>query len=319
MTKKRAEWVDLLKGIGIILVVYGHVILGVHDAGIGFKSDIYFMQHSVIYTMHMPLFFFLSGLFASKWAQRKKKTAFLQKFKSLIIPYFLWGIIQGTIMSILSSYTNNGTSWDAILLLPIKPFAQFWFLYDLFFIFIVYFILNKLVSEKWIAILALFFAVISPLLHYWELWRITYYFVFFFAGVLFMKSNIYSKIKKNNVFIMMLFFITINIIFYKVSFDKVVNNFMTILVAFVGICLLVVLSKWGKSKVVEYLGKISLPIYLMHILATAGIRILMIKILGINSISLNIVVGLIAGILFPVIAYEILKKLKLNHVLFMEK
>ena len=92
--KKRIEWVDLAKGVGILLVVYGHVILGIHDADIGFSGINYDIQHSVIYTVHMPLFFFLSGLFAIRWVKRDAKVAILQKVKSLLIPYFIWGIVQ---------------------------------------------------------------------------------------------------------------------------------------------------------------------------------------------------------------------------------
>lgn len=44
----RIEWIDVAKGIGIILVIMGHT----------FQLDLV----SPIYAFHMPLFFFLSGL-----------------------------------------------------------------------------------------------------------------------------------------------------------------------------------------------------------------------------------------------------------------
>lgn len=44
----RAEWIDVLKGIGIILVVIGHV-----------NTKGFLVQW--LYTFHMPLFFALSG------------------------------------------------------------------------------------------------------------------------------------------------------------------------------------------------------------------------------------------------------------------
>lgn len=162
--KKRIEWVDFLKGLGILLVVYGHVILGVHDAKIGFTGIDYHLQSSFIYTLHMPLFFFLSGLFAEKWAQRSISVAFKQKALTLLVPYFIWGIIQGTIMTILSSVTNNSISWNNILLLPIKPFAQFWFLYDLFFIFIFYYLLKRVTNNNFILVIAIVLAILSPIL-----------------------------------------------------------------------------------------------------------------------------------------------------------
>lgn len=46
----RENWVDIAKGIGIILVVMGH-------------ANCPEIPHGIIYSFHMPLFFFLSGLF----------------------------------------------------------------------------------------------------------------------------------------------------------------------------------------------------------------------------------------------------------------
>ena len=48
---KREINIDVLKGLGIIFVMLGHMV------GIGFYEDIYVY----IYSFHMPLFFFISG------------------------------------------------------------------------------------------------------------------------------------------------------------------------------------------------------------------------------------------------------------------
>ncbi|HFI0408428.1 TPA: acyltransferase family protein [Streptococcus suis] len=58
------KWVNIAKGFAIFLVVYGHVIDGLAESGYMFPS--YNMQHGVIYAFHMPLFFFLSGLFLNR-------------------------------------------------------------------------------------------------------------------------------------------------------------------------------------------------------------------------------------------------------------
>jgi len=58
----RSGWVDYAKAIGIILVVYGHVARGLYNAGIAFPEPLYSLTDSVVYSFHMPLFFFLSGI-----------------------------------------------------------------------------------------------------------------------------------------------------------------------------------------------------------------------------------------------------------------
>nr|WP_276330832.1 acyltransferase family protein [Serratia inhibens] len=59
----REAWVDYAKGIGIILVVFDHVNRGLYSANIHLSESFYQLTDSVIYSFHIPLFFFLSGLF----------------------------------------------------------------------------------------------------------------------------------------------------------------------------------------------------------------------------------------------------------------
>ncbi|MBC1212116.1 acyltransferase family protein [Listeria booriae] len=67
---ERITWIDYAKGIGIILVVYGHVLRGVFEAGLDIPIKLFTYEDSFIYSFHMPLFFFLSGLFANHLLKR---------------------------------------------------------------------------------------------------------------------------------------------------------------------------------------------------------------------------------------------------------
>ena len=55
--KQRILSVDFVKFISIFLVVWCHVIEGIDTDGFWQNS-----VHHVIYSFHMPLFFFLSGI-----------------------------------------------------------------------------------------------------------------------------------------------------------------------------------------------------------------------------------------------------------------
>ena len=64
LKKSRLYWVDYLKGIAIILVVYRHSLLGIQ--GSGAPTPAYLENANMIfYSFRMPLFFMLSGIFAS--------------------------------------------------------------------------------------------------------------------------------------------------------------------------------------------------------------------------------------------------------------
>ena len=73
---KRVEYIDIARGIGILLVVMGH-----NDFAL--VSPFFY---KFIYSFHMPLFFFLSGYFLNTaigfWPFLKKR------FNSLLKPYF---------------------------------------------------------------------------------------------------------------------------------------------------------------------------------------------------------------------------------------
>lgn len=56
----RIEWVDAAKGIGIILVVIGHAIVGLRDGALILQDGAF----------HMLLFFFLPGIFIAKRVAR---------------------------------------------------------------------------------------------------------------------------------------------------------------------------------------------------------------------------------------------------------
>ena len=79
--KKRINWVDALKGFGIILVVIGHA--GCPNWLVRW-----------IYIFHMPLFFLLSGLMAKESEYLRGGQWIKRKTRSLLWPYLIFGILE---------------------------------------------------------------------------------------------------------------------------------------------------------------------------------------------------------------------------------
>lgn len=85
----RIEYIDHIKGFAILLVVMGHLI----DKSLLLESS---FINKIIYTVHMPLFMYLSGLFAYKHIINnlniKSIFEFVQKKTTrLILPYITIG------------------------------------------------------------------------------------------------------------------------------------------------------------------------------------------------------------------------------------
>lgn len=195
----RETWVDYAKGVGIILVVFGHVNRGLYNSGIIIPGKLFQHIDNIIYTFHMPLFFFLSGLFFINSINKKTKKEFIaNKFESIFYPYAVWSLLQGSIEVLLSKYTNTKTNLMDVLIFPFYPRAQFWFLYALLMIFI----FSALIYHHRFFIRALpFLLAISFVLYYFSdgigsklhIDYITKNIIFFFFGCLFSAHRIFSK------------------------------------------------------------------------------------------------------------------------------
>ena len=91
MKNERNIYIDVVKGIAIILVVYGHCIEYYSKEYIYdnfFYSDI---VHKIIYSFHMPLFMVISGYLFSGTIERYSFPCVLQsRFTKLLLPIFIW-------------------------------------------------------------------------------------------------------------------------------------------------------------------------------------------------------------------------------------
>lgn len=91
MQKKQTRyyWVDVVRAIGIFLVFYAHIL----QRSYRLSAETVFFQYKLIYSFHMPLFFFVSGFFYKpKDGSRLTKIGVL--FQKRIFPVFLFGGIS---------------------------------------------------------------------------------------------------------------------------------------------------------------------------------------------------------------------------------
>lgn len=83
MAKERFLFIDILKGISILLVAYGHIIPGAIPS---------FTEYAGIF--RMPLFFFVSGvLFSNERYKNNFKDFIYKRYKGLVIPYLYFSAI----------------------------------------------------------------------------------------------------------------------------------------------------------------------------------------------------------------------------------
>ena len=106
--KVRLDYLDIAKGLAILLVVIGHV----PDA---FDAPLY---RVAIYTFHMPLFFIVSGAVTQRHSHFEKYNwknfwEFVKKnFFALVVPYLIWALIFQQFNIKAFPYILYGTRWS---------------------------------------------------------------------------------------------------------------------------------------------------------------------------------------------------------------
>lgn len=320
----RENWVDYAKAIGIVLVVYGHVARGVVNAGVKADESTYLLVDSIIYSFHMPLFFFLSGLFfCQSFEKRGAFNTVLSKVDTIVYPYVLWSILQGVIEVYLSRYTNGNVTFDEVFSLLSSPRAHFWFLYVLFFVFLVSVLifLTPLKRFIWLvfAIAAVLNLVPGLLPDYLVVNYLIQYLVFFCFGMLFMQFKVLDVL--SNPFACLglaVAFVVAQWLFHGYLglnyADKGVPSLLLALLSIVfTVSVSLLLAKYP-SRVLKFIGASSMAIYLMHVLAGSGIRVVLDKFLHVDSLLIHIVAGCIVGIVCPLIAVVVINKWRIPFV-----
>lgn len=84
------------------------------------------------------------------------------------------------------------------------------------------------------------------------------------------------------------------------------------------ILFMIALSMWlGRIRMqwLLFIGASSMTIYLMHILAGSGVRVILSKFMGIDSIPVHLLLGTLIGLVAPLVAQVIIKRYDLYFLL----
>lgn len=156
--KEKMNYMTVLKALGILLVVGGHMKGIFLDIGIPFYDDLKPVQIFPAYSYHMPLFIFASGYFFKEKYLEDFCLLFKKRLKSLIIPYYEWNLFYG-LLCVFLVYINKPNDGEMMnlynfFITPLLEGDQYdfnlpaWFLIVLFFVQIFYTIIKIAFSKK---------------------------------------------------------------------------------------------------------------------------------------------------------------------------
>lgn len=318
---KRNETVDCLKGYACILVVFGHVILGIRNAGVNVPCYSIFLE-KFIWSFHMALFFFLSGYvykITGEWKSKKSRMKFIvYKAINLGIPYFVFSAIYISINSLVPG-ANHGKDINQILLLWKQPVAQYWFLYALFILFFTWTILSS-VMKNWQILTVLYICgyivdyikIDIGVLHY----GFSCAFAFGLGTVT--KELIAEKWKvsaKIGIIGTHLIFGVMSI-YLGISGKPIIDDIEELIGIVSSIALISLLCNIkGVNKFLLSVNRYSFPIYLLHTIFTAAVRIALLR-LGVKNYFVHVSLAMLFGMLIPIIVASISERITALNVLF---
>ena len=248
-------------------------------------------------------------------SKRNKKKFLLLKLFNLGIPYFVFSSIYILINSVTSG-VNNSSSISDILMLWKTPVAQYWFLYALFILFVIWSIIpgggttpNLILTTicTFVSIMPINLGILAS-----SMWMS----LFFGLGTVvnIKKIREWPLIIKNSIIISQvlgaIFFLSI------INENAITSRFFAVLGIVTCIVAVSLLDKCDcVEKCMLVLSRYSFPIYLLHTIFTAGFRIVLLKI-GVNNYLLHVLLGIIVGIGIPIIGMNIIKNCKILLFIF---
>lgn len=319
---KRYIWIDNLKLFACLLVVIGHLYMSMMAGGwVDADSILYCWPIQTVYTFHVPLFFVCSGFLyqataPNKWSIKKHIESIKKKAIVLGVPYLAFSFITLLLKNIFSAEVNNAAT-PFLKTILIEPIAPYWYLYTLFLLFCLIFPVSGQEKKKLLVVMVILACLVKII----------------YISCLIDKSipDLVEKVMANAVWFCMGMLITE----YSFKKNKIINIFAigSILLAFIlsyfiyaipnenvktqfifaGI-FVITITYFFQSKedyningLVNHSSKYFMPIYVLHTIVAAGIRIALLKI-GISLCVVHFVIGFCVSIFVPIIIYNIAEK-----------
>lgn len=260
----RIDWIDFLRAIAIVLVVYGHCVPN--------SSYWFFLCSSPV---KMPLFFAISGYLLK---DSLPITTFLKKtFSKLVVPWLFLGLFP-----VLFLMPVKGVCWMFDYLLKMVVGDVLWFMPCFIIGQVIFFSIRKYVKKDIFCILTVIIcSVLGFILFYNNLGnkgminRALIVQIFFLIGFLFKKNeSVFIGIKRNILIILFLVYFILcvcsSLFFPGQTIDVHLNYYYNIPFCFVHICLgtlllFIICSKNNLHlRFINGIGRNTFVIYMWH-------------------------------------------------------
>lgn len=276
----RLLWIDVVKGVAILLVVLHHSILFLDRAGFG--SQLWLTLNGGFQPVRMPLFFLASGLLAKRALARSWPVLLRTKTARFLYLYALWSVLQFCWFLVVPRlYNPNGVTTVLHLVQGVYvPATTLWYLYalGLFFVLAKGLAVIRVPAAAQLAVAgvisALFAAAALTAQFAWESMAIYF---FFFLGGIHGRTLILRGVRQARLIhavALAVAFVGIGIAMRLLELHHVPGVGLLLRIAGVAFTLALVVQLmrvWLLPRILAALGQRTLPIYLLHEIIIGGV------------------------------------------------
>lgn len=322
---------DYAKGIGILIVVFAHLWRGLSGSGLltGISDQVIQAVSSTTTIVSMPAFFMASGLlYGANIVKRHGIVELAGKFDGIFYPYLIWSLIIGA-FEVLGNGMRNGSTAPADLMQILwSPKGIFWFLYVLLMAFILIEALIKIVGVARapaailvMSILLLFAYPYMPAIFCMR--ELCMSLIYFALGVFLANRFPQSQFGSWGLLLVAAAaLVALEYVSHMVlglhsgSTRSITPDIFWLGISSLALVLLICYSL--PSSGLDWLltlGSRSMDIYLVHILFVASTRIVLDKFMGVQSVSVYLALGMLFGIMGPLLLTDFLRTTRLKYLL----
>ncbi|HFU4011456.1 acyltransferase [Streptococcus suis] len=330
-SNQRINWIDFGKGLTVLMVVLGHVVLGLFESNRFEASEtVLLFITQVFYLFHIPVFFALSGFFFRPLESPSGLWKFVvQRTIALGIPYLFYSVIQFSLQSLGGDTVRNAASFSDLLRIYETPLGVSWYLYVLWWIYLVLGIVSLRIKKAYyllyltLVAYLLSLAIPSPIYIVQKLLLWTFFFI---LGYWLKQSGCAQILEKNWKVITGSLLVTIIVfmMFWQLSEPEFYISYdrpgawglifpVSVFLAFAVYPILFKVSKFGEY--FRKIGKDSLVVYLLHAPIVSVTRIILLK-LGFDNVILHILLGLAAGWFGSILGIYLIKSIPFCDAVF---
>ena len=313
-SKKRITWIDTVKGIAILLLLFSHSMT---------ETD---LVKNWILAFRIPIFFIICGYIVNlKYSDGFKEGQFIdllsKRWYNLLMPYFFFGIIIIIFFNVLRFIGGEPLNAPSLLLdlVSMKGIASLWFLPIYFFSeLLLVTILGLFKGYSRFVVIALIIVVLSLIDQsslswpFSVLYKVAAGSVFVFVGFIFASNKIEEKLSLGTAVVLLLIFSFMTVFNKGASMNdmRIVPLYMTnaVMINLSFISLVRILGdRYGNHPMLTFYGKNSLIVICTNNIVVESLRLIDYKFFGNFLLGLGYLGVFFFFILVTVCEYPFLK------------